>query len=253
MFPAGRKFELRAPSPQTAVDIFSGHWATDLSSLLPVTGTGSIDLSRDPRPRFVLERFAGPDGTLKGQRVLELGPLEADHTLKLERLGADVTAVEANAEAYLKCLVVKELLGLEHTRFLYGDFVEHLKASDEQYDLIFASGVLYHSDDPAGLIKLMSERSARVFIWTHVFSPGAWRGTRPLAVVRDGLPLTYHQRTYRNRQRGSFWGGNRERACLLTQADLTATLAHYGFANVHIHRENAGHPRGPALSPSAWR
>ena len=252
MFARGRKFELRAPSAQTAVDIFAGHWASDLGGLLPVGGTGRHDFSKDPRPGYAAKRFGGPDGTLSGLSVLELGPLEADHSRKLELLGAEVTAVEANAEAYLKCLVVKELLGLK-ARFLFGDFVEHLRRCDDSYDLIFASGVLYHASDPVELIRLMALRAPRVFIWTHVFAPGSWPGSRPRRVARDGLEVVYHQRRYRNRGDGGFWGGNRQTACLLTREDLLAALRHHGFANLDIHREEADHPRGPCLALSAWR
>ena len=42
---------------------------------------------------------------------------------------ASITAIEANRRAYLKCLVMKETLGLTRTRFLLGDFVEYLRAS----------------------------------------------------------------------------------------------------------------------------
>ncbi len=35
--------------------------------------------------------------------ILELGPLEGAHTYQLR-----ILAIEANAEAFLKCLVVKE-------------------------------------------------------------------------------------------------------------------------------------------------
>ena len=62
-------------------------------------------------------RFLGSNGRLDGVDILELGPLEAGHTYALAQLGANITAVEANAEAYLKCLLVKELLGIDKAKF----------------------------------------------------------------------------------------------------------------------------------------
>ena len=252
MLSAKSKFELKAPSAQTAVDIFAGGWACDLAPLLGVQNTGSARIAEDPRPRYALKSFAGPDGTFTGQRILELGPLEAGHSWRLEQMGAEIVAVEANAEAYLKCLVVKELLGLKRVRFLFGDFLEYLRETDERYDLIFASGVLYHMSDPLELIRLAALRSDRLFLWTHVFAPGKWRtSSRP--VDRGGLQVTYHQRTYRDRDRSTFLGGNRATACLLSRDDLLGALAHHGFVHQTIHRDKRDDAPGPSLSLCAWK
>ena len=48
---------------------------------------------------------------------------------------------------------MKEAVGLSRTRFLLGDFCEYLETTDERFDLVFASGVLYHMADPIGLIE----------------------------------------------------------------------------------------------------
>ena len=246
------KFELRAPSAQTAIDLFAGGWASDLGPVLGVQDTGAAKVAEDRRPGYALKSFAGPDGTFAGQRILELGPLEAGQSWRLEQMGADVVAVEANAEAYLKCLVVKELLGLTRVRFLFGDFLKHLAETDERYDLIFASGVLYHLSDPLELIRLAALRTSRLFLWTHVFQPGIWR-TRTQAVERDGLSVTYHQRRYRARERATFLGGNRPTASLLERDDLLRALAHYGFSQHAIHREQTDAQSGPSVSLCAWK
>src|SRR5882762_2086911 len=113
------RFELRAPSAQTAVDVFRDTWACDLSELLKVTGTGSSPLFTDDiRPIQAAQRF-GQNGSLAGMSVLELGPLEAAQSWRLEQLGAEsIIAVESNVQAWLKCLIVKEALGLQRSRFL---------------------------------------------------------------------------------------------------------------------------------------
>lgn len=67
-------------------------------------------------------------GGFKNKNVLELGPLEAGHTYLIEKLGASsVLGIESNARAYLKCLVVKEVMGMTKSHFLLGDFVPFLK------------------------------------------------------------------------------------------------------------------------------
>ena len=71
-----------------------------------------------------------------------------------------------NPRAYLKCLIVKEILGLQRSRFLLGDFVSYLKESKESFDI---SGVLYHTRNPAELIHLCSKKTDKVIIWTHYY------------------------------------------------------------------------------------
>jgi len=137
------KFEVRPPSPQNAVDIFSGKWASDLSQVCAVSGTGSADLFvGDPRPKMAAETLGNSHARLDGLHILELGPLEAAHSFQLEQLGAaSITAVEANAEAFLKCLIVKELLGLKVCHFLLGDVIEFASKTDRKFDIVFCSGI----------------------------------------------------------------------------------------------------------------
>jgi hypothetical protein len=135
-----------APSPQAAIDIFKGEWTSQLP--LPDLNSGSLPVFEDPRIEWAVAQMGG----VKGKTVLELGPLEGGHTYMLERLGAkSVVAVEANARAYLKCLIVKELLGLERAQFLYGDFLEYLRQTSPKFDVCIASGVLYHMREPIEL------------------------------------------------------------------------------------------------------
>ena len=152
------------PSAQLAVDLFAGEWSTVLPPEVGATA-GGIGLYADPRIEFFIERAGGVDG----KRVVELGPLEASHTYMFERAGADVVAVESNSRAYLKCLIVKELVPLVRSRFLYGDYVGYLEATDERFDLLAASGVLYHAPDPVRSLQAMARVADSIGIWTHYF------------------------------------------------------------------------------------
>ena len=113
------RFETRAPSHQNAVDIFAGRWASDLSPVLPGAISGDVPLFAETRPKAAAVGL-GRNGRLDGMRVLELGPLEGGHSYALEKLGADVLAIESNADAYLKCLIAKEITGIK-ARFMLGD------------------------------------------------------------------------------------------------------------------------------------
>jgi hypothetical protein len=107
------QYAASAPSPQNAIDIFEGEWASQLPD--PTLRAGSITLFDDYRIKWFAEHLGG----FQNKTVLELGPLEAGHTYMLERLGAaSILAIEANTRAFLKCLIVKELFDLRRARFL---------------------------------------------------------------------------------------------------------------------------------------
>jgi SAM-dependent methyltransferase len=149
------------PDAQNAFDLFTGSWSTKFDDAVT---RGTFDGLHDPRIVWLSEQF-----DLGSKRVLELGPLEAAHTAMLERAGADVLAIEANKGAFLRCLVAKNHLGLR-ARFLLGDFELHDFGVDS-FDLIVASGVLYHMRDPAKLLQRLSLASKRLFLWTHYIEP----------------------------------------------------------------------------------
>ncbi|HEY0421696.1 MAG TPA: methyltransferase domain-containing protein [Rhodopila sp.] len=250
------KFELRPPAPQNAVDIFAGKWASDLTPVCDVTGTGSAALFRDVRPGQAADSL-GHDGRLDGFRLLELGPLEAAHSYQLEQLGAsEIIAVEANTEAFLKCLVVKEILGLKNVRFLCGDIVAYLKSCTRRFDMIFCSGVLYHMSDPLELIRLMSLHTDKCFVWTHYFSNEASNDKMERTartVSRFGFSATYHELEYPDPGFDRFWGGNRPVQAWMEKNEIFAAFAHFGFAHCKLLDEDPDHPAGRCMTFAAYR
>jgi len=187
-------------------------------------------------------------------RVLELGPLEAAHTYQLEKMGIDeIIAVEANVEAFLKCLIVKNLLGLKNAKFLLGDFIEFLKADDSRYDFIFCSGVIYHMEDPLSLIKLMAARTDCIFVWTHYFTSESRPGLSQITIKHGDETYIYHRLENKNRDSGTFWGGNKPTASFMSREDIVRAFRQHGFVNFTLHEENLNHPGGPCFSMSIWR
>jgi hypothetical protein len=218
-----------APSDQQTVDLFAGAWA----SKLPIEGvkSGSVPLFDDERIRWLLDRMGGAAGL----SVLELGPLEGGHTTMMERAGAaEICAIDANTLCYLKCLVVKELLGLKAARFELGDFDAHLASCDRRYDLIVASGVLYHLVDPLRTLINMTRLSDRLFIWSHFYdeaampesdSRRAWMTGKSKRQSIEGETLTYHYRSYGGtRHPLAFCGGKMSHAVWLEQGEVLELL-----------------------------
>ena len=255
-------FASDAPNTQATVDIFANQWITAVPPELGVVA-GSVnhfDPEVDPRVSWVESLL--PDG-LSGMSVLELGPFEAYQTALLEQAGANpVLAVEGSETAFLKCLIVKELLGL-NARFLYGDVQKFLAESDDRYDIIWASGILYHQSDPIGLLERIAEHADRVFLHTHFYDPAT-----PLpSIVADrmnpkgdvhapwhGSVLHLHRyeyvdATFTNR----FAGGPQQHAMWMELADIEYVLTTVGLSDITYGVLDPKNPQGPAMFLLACR
>jgi len=154
-------YETRPPSPQTIVDIFAGAW----KSALPGLTSGDAEMFEDVRPAWFASAI--PDG-LNLKTVLDLGPFEAYQTRQLEKLGAlSIDSVEGNRINFLKCLCLKEVYGLK-ARFKHGDLLGALREATA-YDVVWASGVLYHMQDPVAFLEEACRVGTHLYIWTHYF------------------------------------------------------------------------------------
>lgn len=249
------------PSDQNAVDLFAGIWACDLSELRPGLTSGIAPLFRqDKRPRQLNEALRAAGRDLYDMSILEIGPLEAAHTFQLEALGArSILAIEANTQAYLKCLIVKEIAKLTRSRFLLGDSFPFLKETSQRFDLVFCSGVLYHIADPFEFIQAACRVSDLFYAWTHFYDPDHMpanvEATRTPVVVskRDGN-ITYHQRNY-NLVAGStatFLGGNQDISSWLSLDDMHYCFSAAGF-KIDIIEIDRAHANGPGITFLAQR
>lgn len=246
-------FAKAAPSPQTAIDAVADAWASRLPPPFEHLRAGEAPLFEDPRIAWGFDRLGG----VEDSTVLELGPLEGAHSYMAQAAGArHVTAVEANAKAFLKCLVVKELLGLDRCSFLCGDAVEYLSASDQHFDLCIACGILYHMVEPVRLIDLISRRARRVVVWTHFYDDQVLANKRlakrlgpAQAMDYEGFRHQVHRHRYSFDTRlAGFCGGTRPYSHWLQREDLLGAFAHFGWRDVEIAFEEKSHPNGPALA-----
>lgn len=243
-----RGFVAGAPDVQQTIDQFT--WASKLP--IPGTTSGKSELFDDSRIRWLLENIP----TQAPFSVLELGPLEGGHSAMLAAAGGQVRAVEANVSAYVKCLVVKDLLGLDTVEFLLGDFNADMAENERRYDLLLASGVLYHMADPVGTICNMTNRADTVFVWTHYFDKskmslvtrgvkGFW-GKKKLFSYR-GSHITGEVRRYGPGARlARFWGGSQPMTVWLAKSDIYRIFAEEGFEIIEG-LDEPDHPNGPAV------
>lgn len=248
-----------APSAQNALNIFSDAWISKLPPPLEELQAGPIPLFDDVRIDWAVEHF----GDFTGRTVLELGPLEGGHTYQLEQQGAAaILAIEANTSAYLRCLVIKDLLDMKRARFVCGDFMAFLRENQQQFDVCFASGVLYHMRNPAELIGLLARTTGRVLLWTHYYDHGvlsqrpdfATRFTQAQPAEYQGFHYTMHRQDYQvELDLATFCGGSAPYSNWMSRDEILACLHYFGFDDCRIGHENREHPNGPCFTIAAIR
>lgn len=247
------------PVPANGIDIFRGQWTSILPPPYEALTGGRAPLYDDPRVHLAITEIGG----VRGKRVLELGPLEGGHTYLLDRAGAGhILAIEGNTRAFLKCLVVKELLGIPSARFVCGDFMEYLRGSPEPVDFAMASGVLYHMMSPVELLARLSVVADAVYLWTHYYDEAQLAGrittARHVSPPEEADYQGFRHRLYRfeygaGLANQGFCGGNAPEARWLTRSDILGALAYFGYTRVHPFYDQPEHALGPAFCVLAQR
>lgn len=251
-------YSQNCPTNQEAINIFRGEW----SSLFPAEmnlHAGTVPLFQDERIQLGLRELGG----VAGQSVLELGPLEGGHSYQLEKGGArSVLSIEANTRAYLKCLIAKELLGMQRVRFLCGDFMEYLRASPPRFDFVLCSGVLYHQKQPVELIHRLSQITDRLLVWTHYYDEAIIRSSPALSpkfpsserVEYAGYAHTLHRQEYQlSLAHPGFCGAGAEHSNWMERGELLQAFHHVGFKNVKVLQEDPHFVNGPCLMMAVTR
>jgi uncharacterized protein DUF1698 len=243
-----------APSAENAINIFKGEWSSRLPGSYSSLSGGESALFEDDRIKWAISEF----GDVRDNTVLELGPLEGGHSYMLQEAGfGSVVSIEGNTRAYLKCLVVKELLHLSRVNFLCGDFFEYLRHGPSHFDCVVASGVLYHTVNPVELISLLSRTTEQLFLWTHYYRsehPKSTRFKAPQQVEYDGFRHTLYRQEYGpSLAWGGFCGGSRPYSNWMSRDDILACLRHFEFDDIRTNFEEPNHRGGAAFALVAKR
>jgi protein-L-isoaspartate O-methyltransferase len=238
IFKTDERIVLKDPSPQTALDIFKGTWISRLPGEFSKFAAGTTPLFEDERiPRA--EKFLGP---VAGMNVLDLGPLEGGQAYVLEKMGArSVVSVEANSILYLKCLVAKEILGMNRVQFLCGDIVKYLKSTSATFDMCVASGILYHMADPAELLWLLSQHTDKILLWTHYFDEAAVERNKLTSFKKvskhefRGISYNYHRQEYGTGFKTNVYcGGAVTHSSWMTRDGIETALRTFGYTDINV-------------------
>lgn len=261
LFPTQRgplnQYNQAYPNPQQAINLFKNEWISCFPAPFQHLKAGEYPLFEDARIEWGIQQL-----NIENKEVLELGPLEGGHSYMLQKHGASsVAAIEANPRAYLRCLMVKQLMKLERVEFLFGDFNEYLRACPKNFDVCFASGVLYHMKNPIELLALIAKRCSGVFLWTHYYDPEICKNvilrskfSSPYTFEVEGFKHTLIPFLYGNaRSWSKFIGGPAKTSCWLSRQNILEGLRYFGFSDIHIHFEELNSPHGPCFALVAKR
>jgi len=249
----------QAPSPQHALDLFANEWSSAMPEGLGITAMpGTAKLFDDPRIAWADARLG-----FAGRRIVELGPLEGGHSYMMQQRGAaSITAIEANSRAYLKCLIVKEVLGLDKVSFQLGDFDAYLATKPPRADICIASGVLYHSVDPVMLLSSLARLTDKLFLWTHYYDESILRNQPTLnkyfepteSLLISGTYFAAANKHYETAlEWQGFCGGPATYAKWLSRDAIIHFLKSAGYTTIDISFDQPTHANGPAFAICATR
>jgi SAM-dependent methyltransferase len=116
-------------------------------------------------------------GTIKGKRILDVACLEGGFAAAFARLGAiEVVGVESRDLNIRRCLLVKRYLKLANLTFIQGDVKDVTRDWLGEFDIVFASGILYHLDDPYSfLMNISSLTRDFLLLDTHIALRDSWK------------------------------------------------------------------------------
>jgi hypothetical protein len=238
------------PTNQAVVDLIPG-WTSAFPEQVNVKA-GNMDLFNAPVANWAISELGG----VEGMRILELGPLEGGHTYSLLQAGArEVTAIEGNSRAYLRCLISKELLHLQGASFLLGNFNAWMEQNHQPFDIVWCSGVLYHQVDPIRHLELVAKSAPRLFVWTQYFDEAAMPQGDPRrahfageeVVSWRGIEIQLHRRPYGGIN-DSFCGGIFSNPAWIRRTDILKILETLGFTRFTFGFDHPNHPNGPAFA-----
>ncbi len=243
-------FDQRLPAHQNALDLFPGSWVSKFPPHSGLIG-GEAAHFDDGRVTWAASVMGG----LNGLSILELGPFEGYNTYQFQSFGASsVVSIEASHVNFLKCLVVKNIFGL-NASFLLGDCQKYLESVKTKFDVCWASGVLYHMTDPVKLLQGIRRVANSAFIWTQYFDEaklasigglGAFNPSLDKVIAYGDREIRLHHRSYSS-SGIIFSGGQDPFAYWMTRDDILFVLSDLGFPNIVMGFDNPDHVHGPAM------
>jgi hypothetical protein len=190
------------------------------------------------------------------------------------REAKSLVSIELKQDAFLQCLIMKEIYDMNNVHFLLGNYNYYLmpkkfpnvpaiefKHFHRHYDLIIASGVLYHSTDPYRFLTAIMHKCDSFFVWTQYYKPTLlqnkgeeFTGKKEMIHVGpNGVEYHGYKRIYTEHVLGQgdkFIGGEDSYAYWLDKDELFSFIRASGFivGEEDVPAEHMRElPNGPAM------
>lgn len=102
------------------------------------------------------------------KRVLELGPYDGTDSVYLAKNTDELVCIEARPENIEAVRSRLEANGLTNVSIIHADLEIFILEDLGWFDCVWASGIIYHVQDPDQLIKRISKITAKCYGWTHL-------------------------------------------------------------------------------------
>ena len=161
-----------------------------------------------------------------------------------------------NSYCYLKCLCIKDIYKLNNVKLLLGDINKYITESNQIFDFVLCSGILYHMSNPVQLIENISKITDKMFIWTHIYNSKsdticiqkfAENSFEYSGTVYHGKRQIYQDSGMSGKQ---YCGGCNNNSFWLTQESLFEALNKYGFNKITVNDSlsDLNHIHGACIS-----
>ena len=109
---------------------------------------------------------------LSGKTVLDIGCNAGFYTFELAKRGAQVTAIDLDQHYLKQARWAAKELRLEHQVEFRQQQVYDLAKSNEQYDIVWFMGVLYHLRYPLLALDIVAEKVKELLVFQTLTMPG---------------------------------------------------------------------------------
>jgi SAM-dependent methyltransferase len=248
--------ELRA---RLAAEPWTGHNVRLNAEITTIPGQPDF-MTADPRLQAILRVLAmlfGPN--LAGLRAADLGCLEGGFALALAQRGVETLGIEARRRNIAKAHLLREHFDLSNLTFELGDVKNFRRASQGEFDIVLALGIVYHLDRPMDWLKQIGETTKRVLIVETHYAP-AYEEERkrmdptlplgPLVNMDNYQGRWFHEYSDDHDPEQQLWASySNQRSFWMTKESLLLSLLHAGFPLVfEQHDYSAGFYRQTAVT-----
>lgn len=168
-----------------------------------------------------------PDGfSVEGKTVLEFGPFEGHFSMMLmSQKPKRVIGLEGRPDNYAKVALLKAYLDWSQYTLRFGDMHLFPSLVPEALDVIFCSGVLYHSEKPWWFLKSCMGKCDTIIISGHVSSEHSKQPQRFQKVALENGDFEFEVFA----EGGDNLSGLTQHSLWFKEDDLISFVNHNGF------------------------